>query len=162
MTDLSHGNYKLQDRAGLIDLPHSYVELYAAVKSHSIVVQNPDYDPVVCLICGAVVLAGYRSGRRRVGDCTLHASECGGGTGVFLMVQKCCALLVRDTRAAYYPSLYLDQHGEEDTGLRRGRPLYLNDQRYDDLQSLYLRHRIVQEVTMRRSSADRVIRDSFY
>lgn len=31
---------------------------------------------------------------------------------------RCVVLLLRDSRAAYYPSIYLDDHGEEDTGER--------------------------------------------
>lgn len=159
--DLSHGGYSTRDGAGLIDLPRSYVELYSGVKTHPAVLNHPEYDPAVCLVCGAVVLVGHRAEGRNCGECTFHARQCGGGIGVFFIVQKCTTLLVRDSRSVYHPSLYLDQHGEEDTGLRRGRPLYLNDKRYTRLQHLYLQHRVAQEVTSRRCAADRVIRDNF-
>ena len=34
----------------------------------------------------------------------------------FETVDRCVVLLIRDSRGAYYPSIYLDDHGEEDTG----------------------------------------------
>lgn len=33
---------------------------------------------------------------------------------------------------------YMDIHGESDLGLRRGRPLFLNTKRYDELRKLWL------------------------
>lgn len=36
------------------------------------------------------------------------------------------SLLIRGPRAAYGPSPYVDAHGEEDPGLRRGKPLFLH------------------------------------
>ena len=42
-------------------------------------------------------------------------------------------LVIKDKHAAYLPSIYLDQHGEEDPGLRRGRPLFLSRERYGEL-----------------------------
>ena len=37
-----------------------------------------------------------------------------------------------------YPSVYLDQHGEEDEFLKRGRPLFLNERRYGALEDLWV------------------------
>ena len=42
----------------------------------------------------------------------------------------------------FYPSIYLDAHGEEDHKLRRGRPLFLSAQRQADLHHLWLTHAI--------------------
>lgn len=48
------------------------------------------------------------------------------------------------------------------TGLKRGRPLFLNKHRYNALKQLYLKHRVAQEVSTIRASSDRVIRENYY
>ncbi|CAN0161036.1 unnamed protein product [Ectocarpus sp. 4 AP-2014] len=200
--DLSHLGVSSQDNHDLVELPESYTELYGLAKSpHASAAAAEgaaaglETDPAVCLVCGQVLAAGAK-GMGHVGECTLHARECGAGVGVFFLVQRrvespwfgfgrertvqccyvscasaalgvwlflqCVVLLIRDSRGAYYPSIYLDDHGEEDAQLRRGRPLFLNKHRYDSLKQLYLRHKVAQEVSAIRASSDRVIRENYY
>ena len=68
---------------------------------------------------------------------TQHAERCGAGVGVFLLVKATRMLLLRRQRACLYPSPYLDSHGEEDSYLKRGRPLYLSLLRYGEVQRLW-------------------------
>ena len=103
-----------------------------------------------------------RSRHRVPGSCTLHARKAGSGTGIFFLVQKCTVLLVHNKKSAYSASLYVDEHGEEDTSLRRGRPLFLKDERYESLESLWRQHGIPREVAQIRSTSDRVIRENWY
>lgn len=63
-------------------------------------------------------------------ECFTHAASCGAGTCVFLLVKATKLLLLRGPRSCVFPSPYLDSHGEEDMYLRRGRPLYLSEERY--------------------------------
>ena len=56
----------------------------------------------------------------------------------------------------------MDEHGEEDPGLRRGRPLFLNDVRHRALEQLWRHQGIPREVAQIRSTSDRVIRDNWY
>lgn len=78
------------------------------------------------------------------GECTTHAKTCGFGTGVFLLVQQCCPLIIRHRRSVrtviclslvvcdehectcaichcvygrscYLPPIYLDANGEVDS-----------------------------------------------
>jgi hypothetical protein len=42
-------------------------------------------------------------------------------------------LLLREDRRCLWPSPYLDAHGEEDTDLQRGKPLFLSEERYRQL-----------------------------
>jgi len=86
----------------------------------------------------------------------------GGGVGLFLLLQRATTLLVRDQHAAYYPSLYVDAHGEEDVSLRRGRPLMLSAKRYAMLDALYVSHRVGTEVARIRAADDRPIRVGHY
>ena len=69
---------------------------------------------------------------------------------------------MHNNKSAYSASLYVDEHGEEDPGLRRGRPLFLNDGRYRALEQLWRQQGIPREVAQIRSTSDRVIRDNWY
>ena len=71
-------------------------------------------------------------------------------------------LLVRGEYAAYAPSLYVDAHGEQDVGLKRGRPLSLSRARVGALAELVAHAGISREVTRLRSNSDRVVRDNYY
>ena len=57
---------------------------------------------------------------------------------------------------------YVDDHGEEDAGLRRGRPLHLDAERMRTLNRLWAQHAIASEVVRERVMRDRVVRESFY
>jgi len=181
MRDLSHlgmvhssANFQ---GSGLIRLPRSFVELYGIVnqvktngKTNSLDDgdDNGGGEAAICLITGTIMRSGSprraqgRSRNRVPGSCTLHARMAGSGTGIFFLVQKCTVLLVHNKKSAYSASLYVDEHGEEDTSLRRGRPLFLKDERYEALESLWRQHGIPREVAQIRSTSDRVIRENWY
>jgi hypothetical protein len=57
----------------------------------------------------------------QTGRCFQHALACGGGTAPFLLLRNTRVLALHGSRAALLPSPYVDAHGEEDIGLRRGR-----------------------------------------
>ncbi len=61
-----------------------------------------------------------------------------GGTGVFLLLRQTAILILRGSHACVYPSPYLDAHGEEDPSLKRGKPLFLDPNRYEALQALWV------------------------
>ena len=124
-------------------------------------------ETAICLLTGAILRAGLprrhsRRMNRPPGSCTLHARNVGSGSGIFFLLQKCIVLLVHNKKSAYSASLYVDENGEEDTGLARGRPLFLNDERYEGLEALWRSHGIPREVAQIRSTSDRVIRDNWY
>jgi hypothetical protein len=96
------------------------------------------------------------------GECTLHAMSCGAGIGIFFLVQFCRVLLVRSSRACYYPSIYVDETGEPGEGRGHNRPTYLSSKRYQTLQDLYLAHNIAKEVTRMRATSESVIRQFWY
>ena len=43
---------------------------------------------------------------------------------------------------------YLDIHGEADLGLRKGRPLFLHRQRYEELRKMWLSHGVPSYIGM--------------
>jgi hypothetical protein len=180
MSDLSHFGLKHRRNIptfSLIRLPKSFVELYNLVNKikgredgtnteESEEVSNA--ETAICLLTGTVMRSGsarrsgYNRAHRLAGACTIHARKNGSGIGIFFLVQKCTVLLMHNNKSAYSPSLYVDEHGEEDPGLRRGRPLFLNQARYHALEQLWRQNGIPREVAQIRSTSDRVIRDNWY
>jgi len=176
--------------SSLVRLPQSFVQLYSLVnriKGHYYPADsNPNSpassgngledvddatssDTAICLLTGAVMRSGHRrpfatsqSQTRLPGTCTIHSRKVGSGIGIFFLVQKCTVLLVHNNKSAYSASLYVDEHGEEDPGIRRGRPLYLNNVRLKALETLWRSHGVPREVAQIRSTSDRVIRDNWY
>ncbi|KAG7357209.1 zinc-finger UBR box domain containing protein [Nitzschia inconspicua] len=179
MADFSHlGLIHRKDTPtfSLIRLPKSFVELYGIVnkvkgRDESTTLDEADdignSETAICLLTGAVMRSGsnrrtFARTQRPPGACTLHARKTGSGIGIFFLVQKCTVLLMHNNKSAYSASIYVDEHGEEDPGLRRGRPLFLNDARYRALEMLWRQQGIPREVAQIRSTSDRVIRDNWY
>lgn len=180
MSDLSHlglGHQKGLSTFTLIRLPKSFVELYNIVNKvkgrEDVAAAMDDSDDVgsletsICLLTGAVMRSGstrrvFSRTARPPGACTLHARKTASGIGIFFLVQKCTVLLMHNNKSAYSASLYVDEHGEEDPQLRRGRPLFLNEARYKALELLWRQQWIPREVAQIRSTSDRVIRDNWY
>lgn len=146
----------------LIDLPVQYDELYSqmtGVKCDRCM--KVPCDPGICLICGEYLCCGDACCTRPfvnhgppVGECTRHAAECGGGIGIVLLLDQCRVAIIGGSMAAYFPSPYVDAHGEEDIGLQRGRPLRLDAARYRYLESLWVNHRIFTEVSRQRNQRE--------
>ena len=77
-------------------------------------------------------------------------------------MHKCTTVIVRGSYAAYSVSPYVDAHGEEDTGLKRGRPLALDARRVRHLWRLLASHNVAGEVVRERMVRERVIRENYY
>ncbi|XP_052741571.1 E3 ubiquitin-protein ligase Ubr3 isoform X2 [Bicyclus anynana] len=96
----------------------------------------------VCLLCGTLVCLKQPCCRHhQVAEAVQHATECGGGTGIFLVVTSTYIIVIRGHRACLWGSLYLDDYDEEDRDLKRGKPLYLSQDRLELLQAQWLAHR---------------------
>jgi len=179
MSDLSHlglVHCKETPTFSLIRLPKSFIELYGIVskvkgrEESASLEESEDIgnaETAICLLSGTVMRSGcqrrpYHRTNRPPGACTIHARKNGSGIGIFFLIQKCTVLLMHNNKSAYSASLYVDEHGEEDPGLRRGRPLFLNDARFRALEQLWRQQGIPREVAQIRSTSDRVIRDNWY
>ena len=55
------------------------------------------------------------------GELARHADFCGLGEGAFLIINMSAVVLMHDGYAIEYGSVYVDDHGEMDIGLRRGQ-----------------------------------------
>ncbi|WCJ28303.1 E3 ubiquitin-protein ligase PRT6 [Euphorbia peplus] len=130
----------------LLQLPHVYEDLlqrYIKQRCGTADCKNVLEEPALCLLCGKVCYPSWKrctSCRRMENTCEAHSVECGAGIGVFLFIRKSSILLQRCQRQATWPSPYLDAFGEEDSEMRRGKPLYLNKERYAALTHMVASH----------------------
>ncbi|XP_024031264.1 E3 ubiquitin-protein ligase PRT6 [Morus notabilis] len=124
----------------LMHLPRIYQDLLQRCIKQSCPDCNKVLDePALCLLCGRLCSPNWKSCCRESG-CQTHAMACGAGTGIFLLIKKTTILLQRSARQAPWPSLYLDAFGEEDIEMHRGKPLYLNEERYAALTYMVASH----------------------
>ncbi|XP_073052581.1 E3 ubiquitin-protein ligase PRT6-like isoform X1 [Primulina eburnea] len=124
----------------LMLLPHLYQDLL----QRYIKKRCPDCgalkeEPALCLLCGKLCSPSWKTCCRGTG-CQTHASACGAGIGVFLLIRRTTILLQRSARQAPWPSPYLDAFGEEDVEMHRGKPLFLNEERYAALTHMVASH----------------------
>ncbi|CAK7197478.1 E3 ubiquitin-protein ligase ubr1 [Sporothrix eucalyptigena] len=109
-------------------------------------------DPMICLLCGAVFCGqaicclkdeqvGSSSSTRKIGGAQQHMRRCQKNTGLFLNIRKCCIFYLHRLSGSYGYAPYIDKYGEVDLGFRHGRPLELNQRRYDAmLRTVWLSH----------------------
>ncbi|KAG7464000.1 hypothetical protein MATL_G00182630 [Megalops atlanticus] len=98
-------------------------------------------DPALCLVCGTFVcLKGLCCKQHSYCECVLHSQHCGAATGIFLLINASVIIIIRGHRFCLWGSVYLDAHGEEDRDLRRGKPLFLCEERYRVLEQQWVSH----------------------
>nr|XP_011466560.1 PREDICTED: E3 ubiquitin-protein ligase PRT6 [Fragaria vesca subsp. vesca] len=124
----------------LMRLPRVYQDLLQRyIKQRCRDCNNILDEPALCLLCGRLCSPSWKSCCRESG-CQTHAVACGSGTGIFLLIRRTTILLQRSARQAPWPSPYLDAFGEEDIEMQRGKPLFLNEERYAALTYLVASH----------------------
>ncbi|KAI4354491.1 hypothetical protein L6164_003346 [Bauhinia variegata] len=124
----------------LMRLPHVYQDLLQrCVKQRCPECKATLEESALCLFCGRLCCSKWKSCCSR-SACQNHAMACGAGTGVFLLIRRTTILLQRSARQAPWPSPYLDEFGEEDYDMSRGKPLYLNEERYAALTYMVASH----------------------
>ncbi|KAK2143057.1 hypothetical protein LSH36_882g00050 [Paralvinella palmiformis] len=130
----------------LVKLPRDYDVIFRYYRKQTCdKCKSLPSDPALCLVCGKLVCFKQKCCRtvvknsvEEVFECVQHAIDCGAGTCMFLIVNSSLIVVIRGARAAVWGSVYLDEHGEEDKDLRRGKPLYLTEDRYNMLQQQWL------------------------
>jgi hypothetical protein len=95
-------------------------------------------EAALCLICGNYFCCKMEYYYGKSGECSRHADKEYACIGIFLVMRSTEVLLMRGNRACNLPSLYLDQHGEEDYALQRNQKLYLSQLRLDKVRWLWL------------------------
>jgi Proteolysis_6 C-terminal/E3 ubiquitin-protein ligase UBR1-like, winged-helix domain/Putative zinc finger in N-recognin (UBR box) len=140
----------LQHTPRFISLPKLYQAMYMEVLheqcSHCGTVPT---KPAVCLLCGTLVCFNETCCKRmmngRVFEGYAHSRSCCGGQAVYLLIPAVSMYLMCGERRTHWPSIYLDSHGEEDEGLRRGKPLMLSEERFNKLELLWATNRMLLE-----------------
>ena len=95
--------------------------------------------PAMCLVCGFLVCGATKCGDGAAGGCTQHAEICGKGVSPFLFLKEWALFFcMKNNRRCFYPTLYLDEHGEEDPSLKRGILLHLQEERWENLRQMYV------------------------
>eukprot|EP00981_Chlorochromonas_danica_P001717 scaffold369_cov177-Ochromonas_danica.AAC.50 len=143
-------SYPCLTQRNLIALPKDYAQLHSKVLSLC-----TNDMPAICLVCGAIVDAGGH------GQCFAHSLFCGEGVGIFFLFQDCNIVLCHGPRSSYFPSVYLDSYGEIHKSFR-SKPLRLDPTRLEVLRSLWANYGIASEVTIKRSSATRLIINGYF
>lgn len=134
-------------RIGLINLPKLFQSLLEELDGRkcSSCSVSPK-SPALCLVCGDLLCCNSTNaspcGVNRISS---HAKDCGAGIGVFLVLNITSVQVIREDRSSNWGSPYLDAHGEEDENLDRGKPLFLNMERYSTLERLWLTHGFDQD-----------------
>ncbi|CAM8910449.1 unnamed protein product [Rhodiola kirilowii] len=124
----------------LMNLPYIYQDLLQRyVNQHCGECGSVPKEPALCLLCGKLCSPFWKPCCRESG-CRRHAMTCGSVTGIYLLIRKTTIILHSVVRLAMWPSPYLDAYGEEDVGLQRGRPLFLNEERYATLCHMVATH----------------------
>ncbi|KAI9376226.1 hypothetical protein BJX61DRAFT_552866 [Aspergillus egyptiacus] len=111
-------------------------------------------DPSICLFCGDIFCSqAICCMENSLGGCNQHVQKCGKNVGLFINIRKCGVLYLHNHTGSWHAAPYLDRHGEADPGLRRNRPLMLNQKRYDRLlRDVWLNHNIPATVSRRLES----------
>ncbi|CAG7818357.1 unnamed protein product [Allacma fusca] len=138
----------------LAPLPHDYIELMNSVSMFTCNLGDihDSRAPTKCLICGVILCSQsyccqFELGDSVVGACTFHAYYCGGGKGIFLRIRDCKLFYIGGKgKGCYMLPPYVDEYGETDQGLKRGNPMTLDAEKYEQLRRSWMLHLIPEEI----------------
>ncbi|OQR90247.1 hypothetical protein THRCLA_09396 [Thraustotheca clavata] len=142
-----------------------YTDFYALHNTHVCPWSKQPMEIIaICMRCGEAVCAGSDCCKvNGKGACSLHVEHCGHGNSAFFLLKQCSILLVGEHgRASLFSSPYVDEFGEEDLYVKRGRPLYLAPKRLMVLFQLIVSHSIAIEVSKARRTSEQYIRAYYY
>ncbi|KNC47555.1 uncharacterized protein AMSG_02580 [Thecamonas trahens ATCC 50062] len=142
---------ELDGTTGLIEPETSFEKLVLSDKA-CIQCGEVSGERALCLTCGSClcvakceVLADSLASPRP-GNCNRHMTQCSGDLGMFLLLRTSEIVALRrvssgrgPTRGTKLGSIYLDSHGEQDIGLRRGRPLQLSKPLFAQLNRQWIK-----------------------
>lgn len=115
--------------------------------------QSTPKSPAMCLLCGTIVCINSGCCRDVVGECNIHMVEKCGSDCVFLVLQSSRIVMLRaGSSGCVQKSPYVDEYGEEDVNMSRGKELHLQQAALDRTLLLLLQHRIPQEERKRDSN----------
>ena len=152
---------------GLVALPDKYTDILAEAAEYSCPITTLRAEDVVkCLICGSCVCIScfactetYKqtsNPAQSIGPFTEHMLNCSNGIGVGIWVKNACIVLLSVASRATEGAIrligtvrsipYLDEHGEHDKQLRKGLPLFLNNQGYKEINQIWMQNDIPRNI----------------
>lgn len=101
-------------------------------------------NPAICLFCSEVVDVQKGAIGSKYGQCTTHfLKECSNSVGIFLLPKERTLYLVHKNGGSFHDEPYLDQHGEIPGENKKGKTVYLLEERYEDFtRSVWLQHNV--------------------
>lgn len=101
-------------------------------------------NPAICLFCSEVVDVQKEAIGSKYGQCTTHfLKECSNSVGIFLLPKERSLYLVHKNGGSFHDEPYLDQHGEIPGENKKGKAVYLLEERYDDFtRNVWLQHNV--------------------
>ncbi|KAH9404569.1 E3 ubiquitin-protein ligase ubr3, partial [Tyrophagus putrescentiae] len=138
-------SFIISHKPRLLQLPASYDQLFMYYHKRTCgQCGTVPKDASICLICGALVCIRDTCCRTaNTYEGVMHSKKCGAGTAIYLAINSSSIIVIRGKKACIWGSVYLDEFGEEDRDLKRGKPLYLSGERYRVLEQQYLSHSFV-------------------
>ncbi|KAH8386846.1 hypothetical protein KR093_002873, partial [Drosophila rubida] len=135
--------HSLWQQPRLLKLPREYERLFTYYHERPCLnCYKVPKESSICLLCGTIVcLKQNCCAEKECCEAVRHTLSCGGGIGIFLVVTSTYIIVIRGRRACLWGSLYLDDFDEEDRDLKRGKPLYLSQDRFNLLESQWLSHK---------------------
>ena len=139
--------------AGLVAPPTAFEELALSEEACSWCGESGRSSRAYCLTCGVYMCKESCSGHSGrsgggMGNLNAHMATCSGSTGLFILTRTSEVLALRvvpksdQVLGAKLGSVYLDAHGEQDIGLRRGRPLVLSADLFAHLNDQHVRNEV--------------------
>ncbi|CAD5215843.1 unnamed protein product [Bursaphelenchus xylophilus] len=103
-------------------------------------------QPSICMACGSTVCVydccdiSIEGQTNTVSEVEQHSYSCTAGVGCFLSLNSTMVIIIHGGLCNLWGSIYLDDHGEEDRNLRRGKKLTLSTTRLRRLTELWVSH----------------------
>lgn len=143
----------------LLHLPDRLDDLYTPGyhAAQSLRIKDFSAEPAVCLFCGESV--GTQSNDinpedKSLGDCNSHMKARHRDKCIYLLPKKTSILLLSKNQGSFHPAPYFDLHGERDEVMKRGRPQFLNKERYEKfMREMWLQPGIPNYIARRLDAA---------
>eukprot|EP00002_Diphylleia_rotans_P021245 TRINITY_DN4138_c0_g1_i6.p1 TRINITY_DN4138_c0_g1~~TRINITY_DN4138_c0_g1_i6.p1 ORF type:complete len:1527 (+),score=291.16 TRINITY_DN4138_c0_g1_i6:59-4639(+) len=138
------------DRFDMAFFPPDYHDIISMASMHVCsLCQGPAQQPMVCIHCGAVVCRNSMNSVASLREIYTHAKSCGAGRAIFFDVKSTAIWACRFPTICRTESLFVDEYGEDDIGLRRGRPLRLSEARLHKYRRILMQQEMDDFVTSR-------------
>ena len=101
--------------------------------------------PCLCLMCGKYVCGDDFLCGNFTKD--IHFEQCCSSYEILFLVTKNVIAVNHYSKSVLIESPYLDDHGEPDEGLERGRLLFYNEERFKEIEKKFAKHSIPSYVS---------------